>query len=190
MPRSAAPTRNRIITAAHALFYAHGYNRTGLDEIAAAARLTKRTLYQHFDSKDALLGAVMEHDVALSMPRISRWMAAMDADPTTGIDEVFAELAAWAQSPGWTGAGFTRIVMELADLPGHPAHRIARAHKQAIATRLTQALGSAERAAQFMITVEGTLILLMVQLDLQVLEAGRRMAHQIAGTRRSDKPDH
>ncbi len=37
--------------------------------------------------------------------------------------------------PGWMGSGFTRIVMELADRPGHPVHKIARAHKKAIETR-------------------------------------------------------
>ncbi len=56
--------RTRIIEAAYTLFYTQGYSQSGIGDIAAAAGLTKRTLYQHFDSKDALIAAVMEHDVA------------------------------------------------------------------------------------------------------------------------------
>ncbi|HEY9012650.1 MAG TPA: helix-turn-helix domain-containing protein, partial [Devosia sp.] len=44
---------------AHRLFRKSGFFRTGMDEIAEASRVTKRTLYHHFDSKDALLAAVL-----------------------------------------------------------------------------------------------------------------------------------
>ena len=39
-----------------------------MDEIAAATRVTKRTLYYHFESKDALLASVLEtqHQLALA----------------------------------------------------------------------------------------------------------------------------
>jgi AcrR family transcriptional regulator len=39
-----------------------------MDEIAAAARVTKRTLYYHFRSKDDLIAAALErqHEIALS----------------------------------------------------------------------------------------------------------------------------
>ncbi len=42
---------------------------------------------------------------------------------------MFQELAVWADRPRWAGSGFTRLVIELADLPGHPARKIARRHK-------------------------------------------------------------
>jgi AcrR family transcriptional regulator len=179
MPRSSVPARSRIIDAACTLFYRSGFSRIGLDQIASAAGLTKRTLYQHFESKDALLAVVMEHDVTLSAPRIARWMAALEAGPEAGLDAVFADLAAWTSSPGWMGAGFTRIVAELADLPGHPAHRIARSHKQAIEARLTRALGSPARAMAFMIVVEGTLIQMLIHRDPRILDAGKCAARQV-----------
>ena len=53
-----------------------------------------------------------------------------DADEI--LDVLFSELAKWSAKPGWTGAGFTRLVMELADLPGHPARVIAHRHKTAL----------------------------------------------------------
>jgi AcrR family transcriptional regulator len=47
--------RRRIIEdAASRLFAEHGYSETRLDDIAAAAGVTKQLLYQHFPSKKAL----------------------------------------------------------------------------------------------------------------------------------------
>ena len=48
-----------ILTSAYRLFHRHGFNRVSMDEIAAAAGVTKRTLYYHFRSKDSLLAAVL-----------------------------------------------------------------------------------------------------------------------------------
>ena len=55
MPRNPAATRARIYAAAYALFYRKGFQRTSLDDIAARAAVTKRTLYYHVRSKDCLL---------------------------------------------------------------------------------------------------------------------------------------
>ncbi|HQZ37763.1 MAG TPA: helix-turn-helix domain-containing protein [Vicinamibacterales bacterium] len=60
-PRRAASTRpasrdsrDLIFTAAAELFSARGFDGTGVDDIAHAARLNKAMLYYHFDSKLAL----------------------------------------------------------------------------------------------------------------------------------------
>jgi AcrR family transcriptional regulator len=53
-------TRLRIIEAAKALFIAHGYPATTLEEIADAADTSLPTLYRLFSSKRALLKAVLD----------------------------------------------------------------------------------------------------------------------------------
>jgi AcrR family transcriptional regulator len=53
-------TRLRIIEAAKALFTAHGYPATTLEEIADAAGTSLPTLYRLFSSKRALLKAVLD----------------------------------------------------------------------------------------------------------------------------------
>jgi AcrR family transcriptional regulator len=45
----------RILTAASELFYFEGINATGVGRIASKAAVSKRTLYQHFPSKAALV---------------------------------------------------------------------------------------------------------------------------------------
>jgi AcrR family transcriptional regulator len=55
-----AERRVLILEAAGRLFGERGYARTNLDEIAAAAGVTKPVLYRHFDSKKALYLALLE----------------------------------------------------------------------------------------------------------------------------------
>ena len=47
--------RTRILNAASELFYFEGINATGVVRIASKASVSKRTLYQHFTSKSALV---------------------------------------------------------------------------------------------------------------------------------------
>jgi AcrR family transcriptional regulator len=52
--------RAGIVAAARALFLERGYSRVSMAEIAGAAGVSSATLYRHFDSKTALLTAVVE----------------------------------------------------------------------------------------------------------------------------------
>jgi AcrR family transcriptional regulator len=53
-------TRRRIIAAARKVFVKKGYTRATIEEITAAAGVSRATLYLHFDSKFALLEAANE----------------------------------------------------------------------------------------------------------------------------------
>jgi AcrR family transcriptional regulator len=47
--------RQRILEAAAELFYREGINATGVERLAAESSVSKRTLYQHFSSKTAVV---------------------------------------------------------------------------------------------------------------------------------------
>lgn len=47
--------RQRILDTAAELFYRDGINATGVEKLAAEASVSKRTLYQHFPSKTAVV---------------------------------------------------------------------------------------------------------------------------------------
>ncbi len=51
--------RLAIVDAAIAEFRAHGFEATSMDKIAAAAAVSKRTVYNHFPSKDELFAEIM-----------------------------------------------------------------------------------------------------------------------------------
>ena len=51
------------------------------DAIALKAGVTKRALYYHFDSKDALVAAVLDHQHALALDQIKSWGRASATSP-------------------------------------------------------------------------------------------------------------
>ena len=51
-------TRRAVLAAARSSFGSKGYAQTSVDEIAAAARVTKGAVYHHFAGKEALFRAV------------------------------------------------------------------------------------------------------------------------------------
>lgn len=60
MPRVPSPAkRQSIVDAARSLFVRKGFIAVSMDEIAAQARVSKRTLYKHFENKDSLFGAIL-----------------------------------------------------------------------------------------------------------------------------------
>ena len=47
--------RERILGASRRLFREQGINSTGMDQLCAVAKVSKRTFYQHFTGKDELI---------------------------------------------------------------------------------------------------------------------------------------
>lgn len=76
MPRKAKEeaekTRARILASALALFVKQGYEHTTFTEIAARLKMTKGAVYWYFDTKEALLVALVDEMVA----KFSRQMSA------------------------------------------------------------------------------------------------------------------
>lgn len=185
MARTAEQTRRRIIDAAYGLFYRKGFLRVGVDAIAETAGVTKRTLYDHFTSKDELLRAVLEFHRQLALVLIENWGTHLAGDVDDMLDSLFSELAQWASRPRWAGAGFTRLTMELADLPGHPARAIARRHKAEVEAWLARELARrgldapSARAREIAILLEGSTALMLVHGDRTIAAAAAGAAKQL-----------
>ena len=187
MRRSRTLTRQCILDAAYGLFWRHGFLRVSMDDIAARADLTKRALYQHFRSKDDLITAALAHSSELAIARLRGFHRPTNGDDL--IDSFFTELAQWAAKPRWSGGGFTRVVVELADLRGHPARAIARQHKTAVEKWLADALAAAripsprDRAQEVMLLLEGTMVLMLIHGDPSYAKAAARAAKTLVRKR-------
>jgi len=185
MPRSAELTRKRILEAAYALFRRQGYSRVSMDEIAASTRVTKRTLYHHFRSKDDLLACVLEAQHGLALQAFQSFADRMTGSPETVVETMFRELAVWVDKPRWAGSGFTRLVIELADLPGHPARTIARRHKAHLERMLAELLGRTgiaqpeELAREIWLLSEGAISCILVHGDRGYSAAATRAARAL-----------
>jgi len=58
-PRLTDRKRDAIVQAAIGEFREHGFNGTSMDRVAAAADVSKRTVYNHFPSKEELFEAIL-----------------------------------------------------------------------------------------------------------------------------------
>jgi AcrR family transcriptional regulator len=187
MARSSAQTRQRILDAAFALFWRHGFVRVSVDDVAERARITKRALYQHFRSKDDLMAAVLEHTSRLGLERLHAIGERMPKGAAAMIDAMFAELSGWAAKPRYEGAGFTRVVAELADLPGHPARVIARRHKALAEAFFADLLAkrkvrsAVERGREMMLLIEGAMSLALIHGDPSYIQAAAHAAKRCVG---------
>jgi AcrR family transcriptional regulator len=94
-------TRARLLQAASEVFAKHGYDRASLDDVAAAAGLTKGAVYSSFASKDELFYALMRERIderlALVAAAADRQTTLQDTtrDAGAGLAELIFSQADW-----------------------------------------------------------------------------------------------
>jgi AcrR family transcriptional regulator len=189
MPKNARDTREQILKAAYALFRRKGFTRVSMDEIAASAKITKKTLYYHFRSKDSLFAAMFEEHHDLALAAFKTFGDKLKGNPAQIIDALFDDLAEWSSKPKWAGSGFTRIAMELADLPGHPARAIAKRHKAILEECLgdllvkTKVPAARDRAREIWLLSEGAISLILISGDRKYAAAAAQAAKRLIALR-------
>jgi AcrR family transcriptional regulator len=185
MARSPSPTRERIISAASALFYSEGIKSVSVDAVAAKASLTKRTLYYHFKSKDDLVAAYLAARDQPNLELFKKWFTETKGGLPAKVDAIFRNLARSARHPKWKGCGFLRTSAELANLPGHPAIKIGAAHKKKFEDwlRLTfeaEGIENASRLArQILLLLDGSFAVVLLQRDPSYMETAGEAAFSL-----------
>jgi TetR/AcrR family transcriptional repressor of mexJK operon len=132
---AAARTRSAIVKTAAALFLKHGYGGTSMDAIAAEAGVARQTIYNQFESKEALFRAIFSQfadeammplamaarkgaSVRATLLRLARSHIEMALRPTKLALHrlVVAEVAQFPELGGAIyDAGATRVVAQLAE---------------------------------------------------------------------------
>ncbi len=75
MARSGAATREKLLDAAQALIFDHGFSATSVDRVIERAGVTKGAFFHHFESKAALGRAVLERHAARDKAHCDRTLA-------------------------------------------------------------------------------------------------------------------
>jgi AcrR family transcriptional regulator len=160
--------RGRLVHAAIELVYSHGFQAVGVDQVIAAAGVTKTTFYKHFESKDDLMEAAIRQRDEWEM---QAWMAAVEKlagnDPGRKLLAFFDVLDVWFTSPDFHGCQFINAAAEFPN-PNDPVHRVAAEHKRKSRDYfrdLAAAAGAIEPEAfadRYTALVEGTLVLRQV----------------------------
>ncbi len=98
MARRGQELREHILDTAKLAFLEDGFERTSMDAIAARAETSKRSLYAHFPTKDALFLAVVERIRVLFGARM-RTPAEYSAQPSEAVVQYcgrFVQLLRWS----------------------------------------------------------------------------------------------
>jgi TetR/AcrR family transcriptional repressor of nem operon len=107
--------RQRILDAAHQLFYTSGLNAVSMDAVAAAAGMKKANLFHYYPSKESLELAVLDHAAAGMNERIAR-LARQPYDPVGAVQRMFDEASGlMRQSHCSGGCFFGNLAQETAD---------------------------------------------------------------------------
>ncbi len=137
VPRTAAETREHVLSVAHELFYWHGIRATGVDRIAAEAGVAPTTLYRLFASKDELIAAYIDRGDRLYREWFDASAEAGGPDPQDQILAVFDALDDQVQPNQCRGCPFLMALAEFPD-PEHPAHQAAVTMKTWVRQRFGQ----------------------------------------------------
>lgn len=182
--RSVSSPADRILAAADKLFYTQGIRAVGVDTVAAEAGVSKRTLYNHYPSKDALIAAYLtarfQHLAPSDKPAREQLLGAFDR-----LERMLAD-------GSFRGCPYVNAVTEIGD-PKHAAARIALQFKEqrrlwyrALLERL--GVGDPDAlATQLQILAEGVLAAGIVRGDPAVARSARAAAEVLldaAGARR------
>lgn len=76
-------TRERILLEAARLFRHHGYSATTLREVADASGIKAGSIYYHYESKDQILGEVLDKGILVVAEAVRQRVDALPADATS-----------------------------------------------------------------------------------------------------------
>nr|WP_245454375.1 TetR/AcrR family transcriptional regulator [Bradyrhizobium sp. RP6] len=165
--------KERILETADKLFYLQGIRAVGVDTIAAEIGISKRTLYNHFPSKDALIAAYLERRFVSQRPS--------DKPPAEQILATFDSLERRFAAKDFRGCPFVNAVAELG-----PADRAVK--KIAIAFKESRRIWFREQlnelgvadadalATQLVLLVDGAIAQDLVRDDPEMARAAKEAA--------------
>jgi AcrR family transcriptional regulator len=163
----------RIMEAADRLFYQKGIRAVGVDAVAAEAGISKRSLYDTFPSKDALVAAYLRQRI--------QPLPASGEPPVAQVLALFDQLHARFAKGDFRGCPFVNAVTELAE-DCETARAIALRYKEERRRHIASLLGQAGAshpdtlASQIALLFEGAIASMLVQQHPAVAIQAREAA--------------
>ncbi|MFC5861000.1 TetR/AcrR family transcriptional regulator [Acidicapsa dinghuensis] len=124
MSEKSPTTRERLINSARYLFWERGYAGTSMADLLAHAQVNSGSFYHFFESKEALLRAVLEEYLVMLRPIVIDPAFASTNDP---VARIFAVLSGYRERILMTecqyGCPLGRLALEI-DPENRPAHKL------------------------------------------------------------------
>src|SRR3981189_2319199 len=175
-PMQKLAMKDRILETADRLFYLQGIRAVGVDTIAAEIGISKRTLYNHFPSKDELIAAYLA--------RRFRQSPSSDKPAVEQILGTFDSLERRFASKDFRGCPFVNAVAELG-AEDRAVKKIAVAFKESRRVWFRDLLkqldvADAERlATQLTLLVDGSIAQDLVRDDPSMARAAKQAARAL-----------
>jgi AcrR family transcriptional regulator len=148
--------RDRLLRTAADLFYREGVAPVGVERLCRAAGVSKRSMYQLFDTKEDLVAESLRvHGPGI----VAGYFPAADAElsPRERIRFVFERLDEQSGTPGFHGCPFVNTAVETRE-PGHPATAVARGFKDQLTAYLAAHAAQLGVADPEMLAVQLTMV--------------------------------
>jgi AcrR family transcriptional regulator len=177
--------RDRLVDTALNLCYQHGFHAIGVDHIAKEAGTTRTTLYNHFESKDDLvLAVVAKRDAWWQKTFCEEIQARGGDDPLAQLRSVPEILREWFASDGFNGCLFINTASEFPS-PHDPVHKAAKANVDAIRRIIAKlaAMAGIEQAEsfaqQFNMIIEGAIVTEVIDRDGTAPDTAAQLANAL-----------
>lgn len=179
---AASGTRERLIKAASELFLQRGFSHVGLDQVLHRASLTKTTFYNHFESKEALIRAVLAARGAQVVAQMDAETKRLGGDSPRG--QLLAVVDAIVHRFQKQGSTKCLLVSASIEFPNQqdPTHQVAMEYRRKRfehCNSLATAAGIADAdtfTKQFLFLIDGAILAWQAAGQADDVEATRRTA--------------
>ena len=140
--------RERILAAAHKLFYKNGFRGTSMEDVALRAGIKKPNLFHYYSTKEVLALAVFDHAAAGMKLRVAAQFDGQE-DPIRSVACMFDDAGRRLRRSGCSGGCFFgNIAQEVSDQSEPMRTRLAL-HLRYWADQLAAVLERARRSGYF-----------------------------------------
>lgn len=158
-PYDSLPPRERILVAAHALFYREGIRATGVDKIIDQSSVSKVTFYRQYASKDDLIRAYLDYRHEKWISWFQSSLARATSDGFSAADALVGTLRTWFNSPDFRGCAFLNAAAELGSTDPEIL-AVVRQHKQEMSSVLDSLFGhdSVSAGNKLSLVIDGAIV--------------------------------
>lgn len=176
--------RDQILCAANELFERQGFNATGVDQLAAASGVTKRTLYKQFGSKEGLIEEVLKKHHHEMMEQTRAEALAKRAGSQARLMTCFERYRTWFSNKNFSGCIFIKTLNEFGNC-SNQLSKIAADSKNEMRDFFVELAKDAgarrpeKLADQIQILLEGSIVVAQTGKGPEVIDTAKAMAKDL-----------
>jgi len=184
--------RDHLVETAMQLFCRQGFRATGIDTVLAESGVAKKTLYNHFRSKDELIIAALqkrdEDFMDFAREGVARLSAKQTGDPRMArVLALFDAIAEWATGENFSGCTFINASAEF-PRRDDPIHVACANHKKLVTQFIEELISelklpdSRQVAKQITLLLDGAIVTAHTTCDATGIPLAKETTRRLLDT--------